>query len=317
MAPINPALLTLRQALRPFFKQTRGTVLLGVSGGADSMALAAAALLERDGLEVIPVVVDHGLQKNSDVIAQMVKSRLEKLGFERVFLGRANIQLIDGLEASARSARYKVFEQAIDTFGAELFLLAHNKNDQAEGVLLGLARGSGTKSLSGMKERNGIYVRPFLNISREIIEQACKEAELEIWSDPHNENLEFTRVKVRREVLPKIEDDLGPGIIDALSRSAKILGEDAQALDEWAEKALSEIGLNNLDVGELENLPKAVRSRVLRSAIYAAGAPSGSLTAEHLEPVESLVTAWKGQGACSLPGGVKVSRISGRITLSK
>ena len=317
MAPINPALLTLRQALRPIFSQVRGTVLLGVSGGADSMALAAAALLERDGVEVIPVIVDHGLQKNSEIVAQTVKNRLEKLGFERVFLGKANVQITDGLEASARRARYKVFELAIETFGAELFLLAHNKNDQAEGVLLGLARGSGTKSLSGMRERNGIYARPFLNISRETIEQACQEAELEIWSDPHNENLEFTRVKVRREVLPKIESDLGPGIIDALSRSAKILGEDSQALDEWAEKALSEIGLNNLDVSELEKLPKAVRTRVLRSAIYAAGAPSGSLTAEHLEPVESLVTAWKGQGACSLPGGVKVSRISGRITLSK
>lgn len=281
------------------------------------MALAAAVLAEKNGKRAIPVVVDHGLQKGSAEIAETVKARLAKLGYDEIFLAKANVELHDGLEASARRARYKVFELAIETFGADTFLLAHNKNDQAEGVLLGLARGSGTKSLSGMRERNGIYIRPFLEISKEIILQACQEIGLELWEDPHNGNLEFTRVRVRKNVLPEIESELGPGIIDALSRSARILGEDAQALDEWAEQVIKEIGLNNLEVEKLASLPKAVRARVLRRAIYAAGAPSGSLNAEHLQPVESLVTAWKGQGACSLPGGVKVSRISGRLSLSQ
>ena len=316
MAPINPAFLTLRQAVRPFINESKSVILLGVSGGSDSMSLAAAVLKERNNKRAIPVVVDHGLQKGSAETANIVRERLMHLGFTEVFVARANVEMKDGLEASARRARYKVFEMAIETYGADTFLLAHNKNDQAEGVLLGLARGSGTKSLSGMREKNGIYVRPFLNISKEIILQACTELGMDFWSDPHNENLEFTRVRVRQNVIPHIESEIGPGIVDALSRSARILGEDAQALDEWAERIISLQGLNNLEIEKLLELPKAVRARVLRRAIYAAGAPNGSLTAEHLEPVEALVTAWKGQGECSLPGGVKVLRISGRLSLS-
>ena len=309
-------LLFLRQAVRPHINEVSGVILIGVSGGADSMALAAATLAERESKRVIPVVVDHGLQENSAEIAEKVVARLMKLGFNEVFLAKANVQLTDGIESSARRARYKVFQQAIDTYGAEVFLLGHNKNDQAESVLLGLARGSGTRSLSGMRVKQGIFVRPFLEVKREVIQRACEEAGLEIWSDPHNDNLEFKRVLIRKSTLPMLEDELGPGIVDALARSAKILGEDADALDEWAERAFSEIGDNNMDIEKLAALPKAVRSRVLRSAIYAAGAPSGSISAEHLKPIESLITAWEGQGECSLPGGVKVCRISGRLSLS-
>lgn len=316
MAPYNQSFLKLRQAVRANLKSVSGVVLLGVSGGPDSMALAAAVLTEMDGKRVIPVVVDHGLQENSAEISKMVVARLEKLGFKEVFTSRAHVELKDGLEASARRARYKIFKQAIDAYGAEIFLLAHTKNDQAENVLLGLARGSGTRSLAGMREHNGIFHRPFLEITKEEINQACEEIGLEIWSDPHNDNLEFKRVLVRKESLPKLEKDLGPGIIDALARSARIMGEDADALDHWANQVIGEIGVNNLEVSKLSELPKAVRSRVLRSAIYAAGAPEGSITSEHLKPVEALITAWDGQGECALPGGVKVSRISGRITLS-
>jgi tRNA(Ile)-lysidine synthase len=312
----DESLLKLRGAVRPHLANISGVVLIGVSGGADSMALAAATLSESGGRRVIPVVVDHGLQENSAEVARTVVNRLNKMGFAEIFCERAAVELTDGLEASARRARYKIFSQAIETYGAEIFLLAHNKNDQAENVLLGLARGSGTRSLSGMREQNGIFVRPFLGIGREIIDQACSELGLEIWSDPHNENLEFKRVLIRRESLPRLESELGPGIIDALARSAKIMSEDADALDQWAAQIISEVGTNNLDVSKLSELPKAVRARVLRNAIYSAGAPSGSITAEHLKPVEALITAWEGQGECSLPGGVKVSRISGILSLS-
>jgi len=280
------------------------------------MALAAATLAESHGLRIIPVVVDHGLQSNSAEVTKTVFESLRKIGFDEIFSGKASVELTDGLEASARRARYKIFNQAIETYGAEVFLLAHTKNDQAEGVLLGLARGSGTRSLAAMRNQNGIYVRPFLEISRGLIEDACNEIGLPIWNDPHNNNLEFKRVMIRKESLPRLEEDLGPGIIDALSRSARIMGEDADALDGWADEVIAEIGVNDLDVNILAQLPKAIRSRVLRSAIYAAGAPSGSISAEHLKPVEALITAWEGQGECSLPGKVKVCRISGRITLS-
>ena len=309
--------LRVRQAVRPFVAKTNGVVLIGVSGGTDSMALAAAALAESAGNRVIPVVVDHGLQSNSAEITEMVVKRLEKLGFAEIFTARAAVELIDGIEASARRARYKIFEQAIETYGATIFLLGHNKNDQAESVLLGLARGSGTRSLSGMREQNGIYVRPFLDLTREEIEEACKQIGIEIWDDPHNQNLEFKRVLIRKQSLPKLAEDLGSGIINSLARSARIMNEDADALDEWTEKVISEVGTNDLEVKLLSELPKAIRARVLRRAIYAAGAPQGSISAEHLAPIEALVTAWEGQGECSLPGGVKVLRISGRISLSK
>ena len=316
MAPTNKSFLKLRQAVRPHLSKVSGVVLVGVSGGADSMALAAATLAESHGLRIIPVVVDHELQSNSAEVTKSVIESLRKIGFDEIFSGKASVELTDGLEASARRARYKIFNQAIETYGAEVFFLAHTKNDQAEGVLLGLARGSGTRSLAAMRNQNGIYVRPFLEISRNLIEDACNEIGLPIWNDPHNNNLEFKRVMIRKESLPRLEEDLGPGIIDALSRSARIMGEDADALDGWADEVIAEIGVNDLDVNFLAQLPKAIRSRVLRSAIYAAGAPSGSISAEHLKPVEALITAWEGQGECSLPGKVKVCRISGRITLS-
>ena len=317
----TPALLELRQAVRFWFEklEPNSKVCIGVSGGADSLALAAAAKLESKNfsIDLVAVIVDHGLQANSAEIAEFAKQQLIKLGFQDIFLGRASVQITDGLEASARRARYKVFQQAIETYGPNTFLLGHTKNDQAEGVLLGLARGSGTKSLSGMQEVSGIFVRPLLGIDRATTEIACHESNIEYWVDPHNSNQEFTRVRVRENILPLLENDIGPGIIDALARSAKILREDAIALDEWAENVFRQVEPMDIEISILATLPVAVRSRVLRMAIYAAGAPAGSISAAHLEPIEAFVSDWRGQGHTSLPGGVKVCRISGRLSLSK
>ena len=319
MSTHTPALLELRQAIRPWLLEINPhePILIGVSGGADSMALACATKLEAgDNFQVIPVVVDHGLQNNSAVIAADTVNKLKRFGFADVFSGKAQVVMVDGLEASARRARYLIFNQALETFGAKLFLLGHTQNDQAETVLLGLARGSGTKSLAGMAEVSGPFVRPLLGISREVTEMACKELGIEFWSDPHNLNEEFTRVRVRKNILPVIEREIGPGITQALSRSARILREDSQALDAMADEVFSELDPKSLDIAVLAKSPKAIRSRVIRLAIYAAGAPAGSITAEHLEPIEALVTDWRGQGVTSLPGGVKVGRISGRLSLS-
>lgn len=317
----TPALLELRQAVRFWFEklEPNSKVCIGVSGGADSLALAAAAKLESKNfsIDLIAVIVDHGLQANSAEIAEFAKQQLIKLGFQDIFVGRASVQITDGLEASARRARYKVFQQAIETYGPNTFLLGHTKNDQAEGVLLGLARGSGTKSLSGMQEVSGIFVRPLLGIDRATTEIACHESNIEYWVDPHNSNQDFTRVRVRENILPLLENDIGPGIVDALARSAKILREDATALDEWAENVFRQVEPMDIEISILATLPVAVRSRVLRMAIYAAGAPAGSISAAHLEPIEAFVSDWRGQGHTSLPGGVKVCRISGRLSLSK
>ena len=324
MLPVSiktPALLELRQAVRFWFEklEPNSKVCIGVSGGADSLALAAAAKLESKNfsIDLVAVIVDHGLQANSAEIAEFAKQQLIKLGFQDIFVGRASVQITDGLEASARRARYKVFQQAIETYGPNTFLLGHTKNDQAEGVLLGLARGSGTKSLSGMQEVSGIFVRPLLGIDRATTEIACHESNIEYWVDPHNSNQDFTRVRVRENILPLLENEIGPGIIDALARSAKILREDATALDEWAESVFRQVKPMDIEISILDSLPVAVRSRVLRMAIYAAGAPAGSISAAHLEPIEAFVSDWRGQGHTSLPGGVKVCRISGRLSLSK
>jgi tRNA(Ile)-lysidine synthase len=321
MSITTPALLELRKAVRVWFERSEpnSKICIGVSGGADSLALAAASKLEAENFEIdlIAVVVDHKLQENSEQIAQFAKQQLISLGYKDVFIGQANVKITDGLEASARRARYKVFQQAIETYGATSFLLGHTKNDQAEGVLLGLARGSGTKSLSGMQEVSGIFIRPLLTIDRLTTEAACREVGIDFWVDPHNSDQEFARVRVRENILPLLENEIGPGITDALARSAKLLREDAIALDQWAEEVFGKIEPSSIEISLLTNLPIAIRSRILRLAIYAMGAPAGSISAAHLEPIEALVSDWRGQGHTALPGGVKVSRISGRLSLSR
>lgn len=319
MSITTPALLELRKAVRVWFEriEPNSKVCIGVSGGADSLALAAASKLEAENfaIDLIAVVVDHKLQENSEKIAQFAKQQLITLGYKDVFIGQANVQITDGLEASARRARYKVFQQAIETYGATSFLLGHTKNDQAEGVLLGLARGSGTKSLSGMQEVSGIFIRPLLTIDRLTTEAACREVGIDFWVDPHNSDQEFARVRVRENILPLLENEIGPGITDALARSAKLLREDAIALDQWAEEVFGKIEPSSIEISLLTDLPIAIRSRILRLAIYAMGAPAGSISAAHIEPIEALVSDWRGQGHTALPGGVKVSRISGRLSL--
>jgi tRNA(Ile)-lysidine synthase len=168
-----------------------------------------------------------------------------------------------------------------------------------------------------MADENGIYIRPILHVDRSTTEQVCLENKLTPWVDPQNSDESYARVKARKNVLPILEKNLGPGIIDALARSARILREDADALDEYADNFLKTTDSKDLDVELLARLPKAVRSRVLRRVILAAGAPSGTITADHVAAVEALVTAWHGQGEVSLPGGVKVGRISGRLSLSQ
>lgn len=309
------ATLIARQAVRPWIEKTSGTILVGVSGGADSLALALATQLEAKNREVIPIVIDHRLQENSEAIAAETVKKLERLNFKVIELLRVNVEITDGLEASARRARFDAFDSIASQYSSTTFFLGHTQNDLAESVLLGLARGSGTRSLSGIAAVNGIYIRPFLAVTRETTEAVCRENSLEPWRDPHNDDLQFARVRVRKNLLPELERDLGPGISEALARTSKILREDADALDQWAAGFMDKE--DYLSIEALASLPKAVRARVLRRAIYAAGAPSGTLTSDHLEPVEALVTAWHGQGFTSLPGGVKVERISGRLSLLK
>jgi len=312
----TPSLWEIRKAVKPWVSDSSQIILFGCSGGADSMALALALFLEANQTKVIPVVVDHGLQEGSAQITSQTISKLKAIGYTEVKSAIAQVKITDGLEASARRARYQIFNQFIDTYRPKYFLLAHTLNDQAESVLLGLARGSGARSLSGMALENNIYVRPLLKISRQTTVAACREGGIEIWSDPHNDDLRFARVRTRKNVLPNLEENLGPGITEALVRSADLLRDDADALDSFAREYFAQTDPLNLSVSELERLPKAIRTRVLRLAIYKAGAPTGSLSAEHINGAEALISDWHGQKELSLPGDVKLLRNSGRITLS-
>ena len=315
----NPATVTIRSAVRECLSSCSAgdTVLVAVSGGADSLALAAALVPEAKNLLVnlVGVTIDHQLQKNSGEQATKVLAQLLELGIDKVEIVKVDVEMLDGLEASARRARYAALDALAEKHNARLVFLGHTLNDQAESVLLGLARGSGARSLSGMARCTGKYCRPLLEITRLQTLAACDENKLTPWVDPHNSDLSFARVRVRTDALPKLEESIGPGITEALARSADLLRDDADALDGWATQVAAELDLANLEITRLADLPKAVRTRLLHKAIYAAGAPMGSITAEHVASVEAFVTSWHGQGACSLPGGVKVSRISGRLSL--
>ena len=293
-------------------------ILVAVSGGADSLALAYATLVESSPLAIkaIAVTIDHQLQEKSSDQAAKVEKQLRAMGYQDVMVAKVKVSLESGLEAGARSARYEALQRIAFEKNAVKVLLGHTRDDQAESVLLGLARGSGTRSLSGMASENGIYLRPLLALTRAQTEAACTEFGIEYWNDPHNENHDFSRVRVRREVLPVMEEQIGPGIAAALARSAALLRDDADALDAIASAEISRHNLTDFECSELELLPRAIRTRILRTAIYAAGAPSGSISADHIGAVEALVTSWHGQGLVSLPGGVKVERISGRLSLS-
>ena len=320
MAETTP-LYQIRLAVRSELEDIAAgdSVLVAASGGADSSALAAALLLEckTKSIKVIALIIDHGLQKNSADVTHETKRTLTKIGYENIEIRRVTVEITDGLEASARRARYQALSDVANSHNAVAVFLGHTKDDQAETVLLGLSRGSGSRSLSGMAARVDRYRRPLLSITRAQTEAACEEAGIKFWQDPHNQSMEFTRVRVREVVLPTMEKEIGPGISDALARSAKLLRDDADALDYLSEEIFSKLDPASLELSKLESQPRAIRTRILRRANYLAGAPQGSLSAEHIEPVEALITAWKGQGPISLPGGVTVARISGRLSLSK
>jgi tRNA(Ile)-lysidine synthase len=293
-------------------------VLVACSGGPDSLALAAALafIAPRAGLRAGGLSVDHGLQDGSAARAAAVVSAMSGLGLDPVRAIAVSVGDAGGPEAAARTARYDALERAARELGAAAVLLGHTLDDQAETVLLGLARGSGPRSLAGMPTSRGGFRRPLLTVRRSVTVGACAALGLDPWHDPHNADRRFARVRVRLDALPALEAALGPGVAEALARTAGQLRDDAEVL----EKIASGVGLQ----GEVENsaamsadslagLPGAVRSRVLRSAALAAGCPAGALTAAHVARIEELVTRWHGQRWIDLPGGVRATRRAGQL----
>ncbi|MFE0381710.1 tRNA lysidine(34) synthetase TilS [Streptomyces inhibens] len=297
-------------------------VLVACSGGADSMALASALAFEAPklGVRAGGVTIDHGLQEGSDLRAAEVALRLRALRLDPVEVIAVDVGREGGPEAAARDARYAALDATAERHGASAVLLGHTRDDQAETVLLGLARGSGTRSLSGMAAtsgRNGRYRRPFLDVDRQTARKACLIQSLPVWDDPHNADPAYTRSRLRHEGLPALEKALGKGVVEALARTAQLSRDDADALDAWAADAEGAVldDTGTLDVAALFALPPAVRRRVLRRAVIGAGSPAGSLFARHIEEVDRLITAWRGQGAINLPGRVGVRRQGGRLVI--
>ncbi|WP_406286569.1 tRNA lysidine(34) synthetase TilS [Streptomyces sp. NBC_00209] len=297
-------------------------VLVACSGGADSMALASALAFEARKLPVRAggITVDHGLQDGSDSRAVEVAARLAAMDLGPAEAVAVHVGREGGPEAAARDARYAALDAAAERHGAAAVLLGHTRDDQAETVLLGLARGSGIRSLSGMAAASGPagrYRRPFLQLDRQTARTACLAQSLPVWDDPHNIDPAYTRSRLRHEGLPALEKALGKGVVEALARTAQLSRDDADALDTWAAAADRDVrdDAGRLECAKLYALPPAVRRRVLRRAAIEAGSPAGSLFARHIEEVDRLVTGWRGQQAINLPGRVEALRQGGRLVI--
>jgi tRNA(Ile)-lysidine synthase len=337
----DPAVAAVRLAVRRTLTSglpAGSLALAACSGGPDSLALAAALAFEapRLGYRGGAVTIDHGLQPGSAAQSARVTAVLGELGLDPVHRIRVQVAArgaragYAGPEAAAREARYAALEAAAVECGAAAVLLGHTMDDQAETVLLGLARGSGARSLAGMSQTSGRYRRPLLGLRRDQTRAACAALGLAPWEDPQNSDPAFARTRVRQQVLPLMEELLGPGITEALARTAGRLRADADALDELAEQAGSALMTGwpaagreatqapggeerSLEAAALAALPEAIRTRVLRRAAIAAGSPAGSLGSVHVGQMAALVTAWHGQQAADLPGGVRCQRRYDRL----
>lgn len=306
---LGPATLAVVSAVEAALIDTDRHLLIACSGGADSLALAVAAIRVgvRRGVPVTAVVVDHGLQEGSAGVARAVRDQLLELGCDDVVVPRVDVDAAagGGPEATARTARYRALEEEARPRGATV-LLGHTLDDQAETVLLGLARGSGPRSLAGMAVRQSHLLRPLLGLRRATTEAACRERGLTPWRDPHNADPAFARVRVRLRVLPVLEAELGPGIAEALARTAELAREDADLLDAQAADADPGTGTDTLACGVLAELPPALRRRVLRRWLARHGVRD--LSRQHVAAVEELVVSWHGQRGVDVPGAVVARR---------
>lgn len=329
----HPAVAAIRRAVRASLADLEPgeQVLAACSGGPDSLALAAALAFEapRAGLMGGGVTVDHRLQSGSAAQAQRVTEVMTALGLSPALSIAVTVPSRQGAagspdpypgpEAAARIARYAALDHAAHSTGAARVLTGHTLDDQAETILLGLARGSGARSLAGMAPRSGRYLRPLLGIRRDQTRAACTALGLEPWDDPQNRDPALTRVRVRDQLMPALEQALGPGVTAALARTAGLLRADADVLDSIAAAAADKLGgtAAALDHGwpttELGTLPEAIRHRLLRLAALAAGCPAGSLSHRHVARMDDLVMSWHGQRWADLPGGVRCGRRYGRL----
>lgn len=273
-----------------------------MSGGPDSLALAAAAATV---LPTTALIVDHGLQPGSERVAAVAREQALGLGCAAARVLTVQVGADGGPEAAARRARYAALEAARD---GDPVLLAHTLDDQAETVLLGLGRGSGARSIAGMRECDPPWYRPLLDIRRHVTHAVCAEAGVTPWDDPHNHDRHFTRVRLRLDVLPALESALGGGVAEALARTAASLREDTDLLDGLAGRHLQDARVGaDLDISAVRDLPAALRRRVLRAWLISGG--GSGLTDLQIRAVDALITDWRGQGGVAVSGAVPLTRL--------
>lgn len=301
MLPESPALLEVRRAVRGWLAAHPGPVAVALSGGADSLALTAATAAEASN--VTALIVDHGLQAGSAEVAAVSAERARLLGVDDARVLTVTVAGSGGMEAAARRARYDALDGAR---GDASVLVAHTLDDQAETVLLGLGRGSGPRSIAGMAAFDAPWGRPLLGVRRAVTRAACAELGLEPFEDPHNFDPDFTRVRLRHEVLPLLEDVLGGGVAPALARTAEQLQDDGRALDAIA-AAVVDTNTRELDVSAIESSDPAIRRRVVRRWLLGRGVTS--LSDRQIRAVDALVVRWTGQGGVALPGGTPEARL--------
>lgn len=318
---IAAALTEVRAAVRRFLGEhvPGGEVAVACSGGADSLALAAAAVHTgaRRGIAVRGLVVDHALQDGSAAVAASTAATLAGLGCASTMVLPVAVTGPGGPEAAARRARYAALRAAAPP-GVPV-LLGHTRDDQAETVLLGLGRGSGPRSIAGMRPFDPPWGRPLLEVPRASTVAACAALRLDPWQDPHNADPRFQRTRLRMEALPLLEDVLAGGVADALARTAAQLREDLDLLDELAGELLATAGdpaaPAELDTGRLAAAPAVLRRRALRRWLREAGV--GGLTDPHLRAADDLLGRWRGQGGVALAGGFVLRRARGRLHLDR
>ena len=332
MATLAPPLAAVRTAVRRALAVVpapvagpagqRPLALVACSGGADSLALAAATgfVAPRAGWRAGLLTVDHGLQDGSHERAEAVAAWARGTGLAPVEVLRVQVAgRPGGPEAAARDARYQALAAAATRSEAAAVLLGHTRDDQAETVLLALARGAGPRGLAGMPASRTrgevVWLRPLLATPRARTRAACAALGLEAWEDPHNTDPAYARARIRLTALPALVDALGDRVVDNLARTAGLVAGDNAALDEWATRALAGARGHDgsLAVAALRELPDAVRTRVLHAWARGLGAPGGALSHRHVAAMDALVTDWKGQGPTHLPGGRTVRRRAGRL----
>ncbi len=317
---LTPAIADARRAIRETFEapELAGTksVLLAVSGGPDSMALALAAGFElpKLGIKVFAAVINHNLQEGSKEIAATAKERLLELGIESVVIDIDVPKGQKGPEAQARDARYSALEKYRSELSADFILTGHNLDDQAETVLLGLTRGSGLKSIAGMKLVDGHLVRPLLGIQKADLAQACLDSGVEFWEDPHNQDDAFTRVRIRK-LMQRIESELGPGVSEALSKTAALASEVDDYLTSQAKELIAQAAKDDgYSVSVLEAAHPALRNKALQMMSLEHGA--GSISRSQVLGIAELITNWHGQKPLSL-SGITVERVRDQLLFQK